>query len=158
MKITLETRTAETVKIYFAQTQKPQIKKVLPQKAQSVEEALADFEETLLPGAASFGRTIFVDGRYVGDVWCYCIDPEDEPNCMISFCIFEPDFWSKGIATAAVKMFIEEISGKYNIKTIGAFTYAHNYASLKVLEKNGFSVMEAFEEDGVLSKYLQYTC
>lgn len=158
MKITLETRTADTVKIYFEQTQKPQIKKVLPQKAQSVEEALADFEETLLPGAASFGRTIFVDGRYVGDVWCYCIDPEDEPNCMISFCIFEPDFWSKGIATAAVKMFIEEISGKYNIKTIGAFTYAHNYASLKVLEKNGFSVMEAFEEDGVLSKYLQYTC
>ena len=158
MKITLETRTADTVKIYFEQAQKPQIKKVLPQKAQSVEEALADFEETLLPGAASFGRTIFVDGRYVGDVWCYCIDPEDEPNCMISFCIFEPDFWSKGIATAAVKMFIEEISGKYNIKTIGAFTYAHNYASLKVLEKNGFSVMEAFEEDGVLSKYLQYTC
>lgn len=158
MKITLETRTADTVKIYFEQTQKPQIKEVLPQKAQSVEEALADFEETLLPGAASFGRTIFVDGRYVGDVWCYCIDPEDEPNCMISFCIFEPDFWSKGIATAAVKMFIEEISGKYNIKTIGAFTYAHNYASLKVLEKNGFSVMEAFEEDGVLSKYLQYTC
>lgn len=156
MKITLETRTADTVKIYFEQTQKPQIKEVLPQKAQSVEEALADFEETLLPGAASFGRTIFVDGRYVGDVWCYCIDPEDEPNCMISFCIFEPDFWSKGIATAAVKMFIEEISGKYNIKTIGAFTYAHNYASLKVLEKNGFSVMEAFEEDGVLSKYLQY--
>ena len=158
MKITLETRTADTVKIYVEQAQKPQIKKVLPQKAQSVEEALADFEETLLPGAASFGRTIFVDGRYVGDVWCYCIDPEDEPNCMISFCIFEPDFWSKGIATAAVKMFIEEISGKYNIKTIGAFTYAHNYASLKVLEKNGFSVMEAFEEDGVLSKYLQYTC
>ena len=27
----------------------------------------------------------------------------------------------------------------------------------RVLEKAGFSVMEEFEEDGVLSKYLQYT-
>jgi len=26
------------------------------------------------------------------------------------------------------------------------------------LEKNGFVVMEEFEEDGILSKYLQYEC
>ena len=155
MVITLGERTAETVRIYFEKANRPEIKKVLPQKAKTVEEALADYEKTRLPGATSFGQTILADGRYVGDVWCYCINMEDEPNCMVSFCVFELESWSKGIATAALKLFIEAIRAKYGVKTIGAFTYANNLASISVLEKNGFSVMEEFEENGVLSKYLQ---
>ena len=155
MVITLGERTAETVRIYFEKANRPEIKKVLPQKAKTVEEALADYEKTRLPGATSFGQTILADGRYVGDIWCYCIDMEDEPNCMVSFCVFELESWSKGIATAALKLFIEAIRVKYGVKTIGAFTYANNLASISVLEKNGFSVMEEFEENGVLSKYLQ---
>ena len=155
MVITLGERTAETVRIYFEKANRPEIKKVLPQKAKTVEEALADYEKTRLPGATSFGQTILADGRYVGDIWCYCIDMEDEPNCMVSFCVFELESWSKGIATAALKLFIEAIRAKYGVKTIGAFTYANNLASINVLEKNGFSVMEEFEENGVLSKYLQ---
>lgn len=158
MVITLEKRTADTVRTYFEKANRPEIKAVLPQKAQTVEEALEDYEKTLLPGAPSFGQTVYVDGRYVGDIWCYCIDMEDEPNCMVSFCIFEPECWSKGIATAALGQFIRNIRIRYGVKTIGAFTFSHNHASLRVLEKNGFSVMEEFEEDGILSKYLQYTC
>ena len=155
MVITLGERTAETVRIYFEKANRPEIKKVLPQKAKTVEEALADYEKTRLPGATSFGQTILADGRYVGDIWCYCIDMEDEPNCMVSFCVFELESWSKGIATAALKLFIEAIRAKYGVKTIGAFSYANNLASISVLEKNGFAVMEEFEENGVLSKYLQ---
>ena len=124
----------------------------------ALEEALEDYEKTLLPNATSFGQTVYVDGKYVGDVWCYCIDMDDEPNCMLSFCIFELEYWSKGIATSAVKMFIKNVCERYGVRTIGAFTYAHNNASIRVLEKNGFVVIEEFEEDGVLSKYLQYEC
>ena len=102
MNITLGTRTAETVRIYFEKSQNPEIRKVLPQKAQSVEEALADYEETLLPGATSFGRTILADDRYIGDIWCYCIDPEDEPNCMVSFCLFQPEQVCFSFVDAAV--------------------------------------------------------
>lgn len=158
MMITLKNRTADSVRTYFEKANKPEIKKVLPQKAKTVEEALEDYENTLLPNATSFGQTVYVDGQYVGDVWCYCIDMDDEPNCMLSFCIFEFEYWSKGIATLAVNMFIRNICDKCNVKTIGAFTFAHNIASIRVLEKNGFVVMEEFEEDGVLSKYLQYEC
>ena len=157
MEITLGTRTPDTVRIYFEKSQNPDVKKFLPQKAQTVEEALEDFEKTLLPGAASYGRTILADGRYIGDIWCYCIDPDDEPNCMVSFCIFEPDYRSKGIATTAAKLFLALIREKYGVTSVGTFTFSNNHASLKVLQKNGFSVMEEFEEDGVLSKYLQYS-
>ena len=77
---------------------------------------------------------------------------------MLSYCIFEPEYWSKGIATTAVKMFIQDICARYHVKTIGAFTFSHNQASIRVLEKNGFVVMEEFEEKGVLSKYYQLEC
>ena len=158
MVITLEKRTADTVRIYFEKANRPEIKQVLPQKAKTVEEALEDYEQTLLPDARSYGQTVYVDGKYIGDVWCYCIDPDEEPNCMLSFCIFEPEYWSKGIAAAAVKMFIQKICAIYQVKTIGAFTFAHNLASIRVLEKNGFVLMEEFEEDGVLSKFFQLEC
>ena len=158
MVITLEKRTADTVRTYFEKANRPEIKQVLPQKAKTVEEALEDYEQTLLPNAASYGQTVYVDGKYVGDVWCYCIDLDDEPNSMLSFCIFEPEYWSKGIAATAVNMFIQNIRARYPVKTIGAFTFAQNQASIRVLEKNGFVLMEEFEEDGVLSKYFQLEC
>ena len=156
MNISLRERTTETVRIYFEKANTPEIRKVLPQKAKTVDEALADYEKTLLPDATSFGRTIYADGQYVGDIWCYCIDPDEAPNCMLSYCIFEPEFWSKGIATEAVSLFVKEICAKYAVKSIGAFTYAHNLASIRVLEKNSFAIKEEFLEDGMLSKYLQW--
>ena len=158
MTITLGERTVDSVRTYFERANRPEIKQVLPQKAQTVEEALKDYEKTLLPNATSFGQTVYVDGKHVGDVWCYCIDMDAEPNCMLSFCIFEPEYWSRGIGTAAVGTFIRNICDRYGFKTIGAFTFASNRASIRVLEKNGFAVMEEFEEDGVLSKYLQCEC
>ncbi len=157
MHICLENRTEETVKIYFEKANTPKIKAMLPQKAQTAEEALADYKKTLLPDAGSYGKTIIVNGIYIGDIWCYCIDANEEPNAMLSYCIFEKTYWSRGIATQAVAMFLKEIHTKYGLGTIGAFTYSENSASILVLQKNGFALMEEFSEDGKNSKSLQYT-
>lgn len=153
--IVLGNRTEETVRIYFEQAQKPAIKSMLPQKATTVEEAIADYHETLLPTATSYGKTILADGKYVGDIWCYCIDKTDTPNAMLSYCVFDKSSWNKGIATDASLLFLEEIKEKYNLESIGAFTYSDNLASIKVLEKVGFDLVESFEEDGRESKYFQ---
>lgn len=157
MDIYLGDRTADTVKIYFEKVNSnPRIKRMLPQKARSVDEALDDYRKTLLPDASSYGRTIWADGMYIGDVWCYCIDMDNEPNAMLSYCIFDESYWSKGAATKAVELFIKEICDRYGFMTIGAFTFSENTASIRVLEKNGFIEKEEFEEDGKLSKYFQY--
>lgn len=156
MRIELGNRTAETVAVYFKEANKEEIRKVLPQKARTLEEALADYEKTLRPDSTSYGRIILVDGQYVGDVWCYCMDIREEPNAMISYCIFKTDDWKKGIATEALRLFIAEMIEKFQFKTLGAFTFSSNIASIRVLEKNGFAVIEELEEDGVASKYLQY--
>lgn len=158
MSIELRTRSAETVSIYFKKANTPAIRAVLPQKAKTLEEALADFERTQLPGAASYCRTIYTDGKYIGDTWCYCIDKNEEPGAMVSYCVFEPDYYGKGIATEALRLFIAEIVPKFKLKSLGAFTFASNNASIRVLEKNGFTKREEFEEDGVLSCYLQVEC
>jgi len=154
MEIVLKCRSKETVITYFSRTRDAQVRKYLPQKASTQEEALADYARTLLPGAASYGRTVYADGIYVGDIWCYCIQ-RDEPNAMVSYCIFDQAYWGKGVATASLKQFLAEIAEKYGIKTVGAFTYAANQSSVRVLEKCGFEELEVFAEDGLTSKYFQ---
>ena len=72
MEIQLKERTQETVAIYFEKAQNPKIKKSLPQKAQSLEEAVNDYKKTLLPGAISYGKTIWGDEIYVGDSYKCC--------------------------------------------------------------------------------------
>ncbi|MBD5501885.1 MAG: GNAT family N-acetyltransferase [Lachnospiraceae bacterium] len=154
MKIELRDRTADTVITYFHQTRDPEVRKYLPQKAAAENEALADFEKTQQPGSTSYGRTIYVDGKYIGDIWCYCIG-SDEPNAMLSYCIFDKTYWDKGVATQAVQLFLGEIIGRFGIKSVGAFTYSANIGSIKVLRKTGFICAETFIEDGVESQYFQ---
>ena len=154
MKIELRQRTAETVLKYFQMAQDPEIKRFLPQKAATLEEALADYQKTLLPGSTSYGRTIWLDGVYAGDIWCYCLQAE-EPNAMVSYCVFEKEFWGRGAASGALSLFLTEIAARFQVKTLGAFTYSANAASIRVLLKNGFQEMETFLEDGVESKYFQ---
>ncbi len=154
MKIELRDRTADTVIIYFRSTRDPEVQKYLPQKAQTESEALADFAKTQQPGATSYGRTIYADGNYIGDIWCYCTQ-QDEPNAMVSYCIFEKSYWGKGIATESLRMFLAEIAERFGLKSLGAFTYSANKSSIKVLLKNGFTDAETFIEDGIESKYFQ---
>lgn len=153
MTISLGERTAETVAAFFQKSQAPAIRRTLPMRARTLEEALADFRDTQKPGARSFGRTIYADGRYAGDVWCYGMDPSGDPQAMVSYCVLETALWGRGIAAAALGLFLEEIRERFGLERIGAFTFAANTASVRVLEKNGFRLAETFVEDGVESGY-----
>ena len=47
-------------------------------------------------------------------------------------------FWGKGIATTAVGLLVEHIKTNFDVVRMYAEVFAHNAASMKVLEKNGF--------------------
>ena len=66
MSVKLGQRTEETVAVYFERAQSAAIRAVLPQRARTLEEALADYRRTLEPGAsaAPFWRT--------GSTWGTC--------------------------------------------------------------------------------------
>ncbi len=155
--ITFGKRTEESVQTYFEKTQDPEIKKGLPGAAQTVEDALAMFHRAEAPDSTSYGATMILDGRYIGDIWCYSIDPNDTPGAMISYCIFEKELWGRGIATEALTRFLPMIAERFSLKSVGAFAYAEHTASIRVLTKCGFRAVETFSEDGVLSVYLEKT-
>lgn len=73
----------------------------------------------------------------------------------LGHCVFEQTLWGRGIASKALALFLQEIARRYGLKTVGALTFAGNYPSIRVLEKNGFTRMEEFVEDGVPSQYFQ---
>ena len=153
MIISLHERTEAHVRTYFQRTQDVEIRAMLPSAAETVEDALAMFHRAQEPDASSFGRTVYADGVYVGDVWCYGIQHEETPHAMLSYCIFDKACWGRGVATEAVRLFLAEARARYAVDSVGAFAYADNAASLRVLEKNGFGCVEKIEEDGRLSEY-----
>ena len=154
-KIELLDRSRENVEIYFYKTQDDEIRKMLPSASTTLEQALAAYDKACLPGAPSMGRSIYWQGQYIGDVWCYGINKNETPNAMLSYCIFEKKLWGRGIAAAAVKMFLEYVWERLSLCSMGAFTYADNIGSLRVLEKNGFVCRERFTEDGRESVYYE---
>ena len=153
MKVELRERTEETVRIYFETVRRQGLDRTLPQRAKTAEEAVEDYRQTLLPGAKSYGRTIWVDGTYAGDVLGYGIEPAGEPGAMVSYCIFA-EYQGKGVAAEGVSLFLKDTDGRYGCKSYGAFVYLDNIPSVRVLEKCGFRLMEEIEE-GRLSGYFQ---
>ncbi len=149
LNLTLRERTQEHVRTYFTAAQAdPLVQKYLPAKAKTLDEALADYAISCTPAATSFGRTIYAGESYVGDIWAYCVDPtapDSEPQAMVSYCIFDPAARNRGIATRALSLFLQGLQLKFGLSRVGAFTYLENAASIRVLEKNGFTLHETPE-------------
>lgn len=155
MYIELKERLRDHVLIFWDRTEDDEIKSLFPFSICSLNEALALYEESLKEGALSYGKVIYFEKWYVGDIWCYCIDEKDEKMAMLSIVIFEKELWGKGIGVEATKIFINEVFNKFNIDKIGAFTYSYNLGSIGLLKKVGFKEIEVLTEDGVESKYFE---
>lgn len=155
MDIMLKTRTKYHVVTFWENTQDEKIKKIFPFSIESLEKALILFEESLKEDALSYGKVIYFEGKYIGDIWCYGIDEINEKMAMLSIVIFEKELWGKGIATEATKIFIKEVFNKFCVEKIGAFTYSNNYGSIGLLKRVGFVEIETFIENGIESIYFE---
>lgn len=155
MDIVLKTRMKDHVVVFWEKTQDDEIKRLFPFAIKTLDDALVSFDESLTEGALSYGKVIYYNEQYIGDIWCYGIDESNEKMSMLSVVIFEKELWGKGIATKAAKDFICEVFNKFNIEKIGAFTYSNNYRTIGLLEKVGFLKIETFVEDGIESMYFE---
>jgi RimJ/RimL family protein N-acetyltransferase len=155
MGIMLKTRTKDHVITFWEKTQDEEIKKLFPFSIETLEKALILFQESLIENALSYGKVIYFEGKYIGDIWCYGIDESNEKMAMLSVVIFEKELWHKGIATESTKAFVKEVFNMFDIEKIGAYTYSNNYGSIGLLKKVGFFEIETFVEDGVESIYFE---
>lgn len=155
MDIVLKTRTAEHVAIFWNETQDEEIRKAFPMSDNSLEQALQLFHESQQDHSTSYGKVIYFEDKYIGDIWIYAIDEKDEKMAMLSILIFKKQVWGSGLGTKAMRIFIQDVFDKYSLEKIGSFTYASNHPSIKLLQKSGFVEKDTFFEDGIESKYFE---
>jgi len=72
------------------------------------------------------------------------IKKENSTSAMLGYTL-NPDFWEKGYATEATKGLIEFGFLHLNLKEIQATCDVNNIGSKRVLEKNGFQLLETIE-------------
>jgi len=75
--------------------------------------------------------TILFDGEVAGNVVSFERDGEREIGYMLG-----RDYWGKGIATRALSAFLRHVT----VRPLHAHVAKHNVASMRVLEKNGFTL------------------
>ncbi|WBW96323.1 GNAT family N-acetyltransferase [Oceanirhabdus sp. W0125-5] len=155
LDINLKNRELDNVKRFWNVSKDSELKKLFPFLDNTLEEAIDMYDKSLLPDATSYGKTIYVNDCYIGDVWCYCIDEKVERSCFLSIVIFDKNYWSKGIGAKVIHEFNEIIAKKYHIDKICAFTYKSNIASRRTLEKVGFKCLEEFKENDITSLYYE---
>jgi RimJ/RimL family protein N-acetyltransferase len=74
-------------------------------------------------------RTVESDGRVTGNIVSWEHDGERDVGYWI-----DRQFWGKGVATAALSAFLEEL----DTRPLYAHVATHNVGSIRVLEKCGF--------------------
>lgn len=153
--VSLKPRTLENVKIFWEASQDEEIKRLFPSSTSTLDEAIALYEESLKPNARSCGKVIYVDDKYIGDIWCYEIDENEDKQAFVSIVIFNKSYLGMGIGKQALTQFCHLIFERYNIDKLCAFTYGTNQRSIGALESVGFKKIEEFMEDGVLSYYYE---
>lgn len=78
-------------------------------------------------------KMILLDGKVAGYLVCFI---RNRPDREVGYWIGR-EHWGKGVATRALKAFLKQ----YNSRPLFARVAKHNAASLRVVEKNGFSVI-----------------
>lgn len=76
-------------------------------------------------------------GQVAGSIGCVPGEDIYRKNMEIGYFIGET-FWGRGIATIALAQLLEYIPQYFSVTRLFAGVYAHNTASMKVLQKNGF--------------------
>lgn len=86
---------------------------------------------------ATFVRAITVRGRAVGSIGAFRQQNIHRYTAEMGYYLAEP-FWGKGIGTWAVGEMCRQLFAATDIMRIFAEPFAHNRASCRILEKNGF--------------------
>lgn len=87
---------------------------------------------TILADATKFCRTIVFSGKVAGHVGSWA----DAGEQLVGYWIGR-EFWNQGVASAALSQFLDQIK----LRPLTARVAKHNAASLRVLEKCGFTIL-----------------
>ena len=90
--------------------------------------------EGILKNKAIIARTIVYKDKIAGHIICW---KEGKYEQQVGYWIGKP-FWGRGIASATLAEFLQEVK----VRPLYAYVANHNPASKRVLEKNGFTLLD----------------
>jgi RimJ/RimL family protein N-acetyltransferase len=93
-------------------------------------------------------KTVLFDGRVAGNVVSFERDGEREVGYWI-----EREYWGKGVATEALSRFLGQVEVR---RPLYAAVAKRNVASVRVLEKCGFSAAGEGEDGGYVMKLVAH--
>lgn len=99
-------------------------------------------------------RTIVVNDTCVGEISIVCQDDIHCRTATLGYYILD-EYKNQGICTEMVSQICDLAFEFLTINRITASTFASNYASRRVLEKNGF-VLEGILKDNIFKKNIVY--
>ena len=79
-------------------------------------------------------KAILFEGQVAGNVGCW----EQEGERLVSYWLGR-EFWGRGIASAALSLLLREV----NVRPLQAHVVKHNLASIRILQKCGFTISGA---------------
>ena len=129
----------EDVGVFYEHQLDPDASALAAFASRAAEEHFAHWRSNVLGDETSIARTIEYEGAVAGNVVSWL----DGSKRLVGYWIGK-SFWGKGIATAALRAFLDEIPER----PLHALVAAHNVGSIRVLEKCGFAVVRHFEGTG----------
>ena len=90
-------------------------------------------------GKSGIYRSIVVNDEYVGEISIVCLDDIHSRTGNLGYYMIDA-YKGMGVMSEAVKQICELAFQQLNIYRIQATTFEENFASRKVLEKNGFEL------------------
>ena len=143
-RLTITTFSLDMAQSVYENSQDDDIRRFVPDEVyDSVEEAREAIEFLMSRYESADGPFVYPvitndSGKNIGYVQLCKLELEEEGNWEIGYHIAK-NFTGKGFATEAVKVFLPAISKKLNIKEVYGICLAENTASVRVLEKCGFT-------------------
>ena len=131
-KVTLRTVLETDLPILFQQQLEPDAIAMSTYPSKDKGEFMRHWEG-ILKNKAIVARTIIYKEKIAGHIICWKEKYEQQVGYWIG-----KEFWGRGIASAALAEFLREVK----IRPLYAYVANHNLASKRVLEKNGFVLLD----------------
>jgi RimJ/RimL family protein N-acetyltransferase len=141
--IRLREASQDDLPVFFEHQRDPVANEMAAFPARDLDAFMRHWTTAILGDEAAIAKTVLVNGRVAGNVLCFERDGAREVGYWIG-----REFWGRGVATRALAALLAEVKER----PLFAGVARHNVASLRVLEKCGFVVVDQQpkpSEDGV---------
>jgi RimJ/RimL family protein N-acetyltransferase len=119
--------------IFFEQQLDPVANQMAAFPARDREAFMAHWSK-ILADETNILKTILFDGQVAGNIVSW-EQPDEGSEREVGYWLGR-EYWGKGIATRALSLFLEQITAR----PLYAYVAKHNLASIRVLEKCGFTI------------------